>query len=43
MSKLYLNQISKNHSPSGEYSIDRDILAVRVASLPMNEIGYNVI
>lgn len=24
MSKLYLNQISKNHSSSGEYSINRD-------------------
>ena len=38
---MYLNhQISKNQSPSGEYSINRDIFAVRVASLPMNEIGY---
>lgn len=29
MSKLCLNQISKNHSPNGEYSINRDIVVVR--------------
>ena len=29
MSKLYLNQISKNQSSSGEYSINRDIVAMR--------------
>lgn len=29
MSELYLNQISKNHSSSGEYSINIDIVVVR--------------
>ena len=38
MSKLYQNQISKNHSPSREYIINRDIFAVRVVSLPMKRL-----
>lgn len=41
--KISMKDYQHNEYDSGEYIINRDILAVRVASLPMNEIGYNVI
>jgi hypothetical protein len=38
MSKLYLNQISKNQSSSGEYSINRDNVVVRLSNRLLKRI-----
>lgn len=41
MSKLCLNQISKNHSPSGEYSINRDICCCETMQPTIEANSYN--
>lgn len=41
MSKLYLNQISKNQSQNGEYSINRDICCGETKQPTIEANSYN--
>lgn len=41
MSKLCLNQISKNQSPSGEYSINRDYCCCEMMQPTIEANSYN--